>query len=476
MPNSMKPSAPAVEAEVVSMPVETNKPLSPYQKALNYLLGLSPQAISELGKKLFPEDKYQRIVLTCYIRTVQNADKPHISPRSYVPNLIGAPGQGKTAIVHEVARKMKAHLDGVAGGSVDFRVITRTLAGVNDFSTIIGVEKVVETAPGVYRTILAPRTDMPVVGDEVFAMVFIDDFNRGHDFVQSGCMELVNTLRFNGYQMPRTAAFVAACNPSGHGWKVRSNDEAQHTRFIPLAFVPTHQSFIQNLIAQGAHKAAILFAERHSGTFKTVSAADLLPVERYINRRNYTAFALLLDVFEHDRDAMTEVMFSMFGPTVAANWETLLAGDLPLGPTEIIGLNAADIRNGLEGSSPAKAWKEARGVLKQYAQERRTDLIAVSIQQLVHYLNQPNQQVSDDQVQVIGDLGAMLYETPGAKEHAMNLIRGLVMEKSPRVQFYRSKLLSWNASGTSSNQSLIKMLSEIGVQQKRIAADVAAST
>jgi hypothetical protein len=148
--------------------------------------------MNEIASGLFQDNHYQRILFYSWIRTLQNCRNPKVNPRYYTPNFIGDPGYGKSGLCYEFGNIMTEWLTAQAGEPLEFKVVVRTLAGINDFADIMGIVAVDREE---WNTRLAPPMAFPREGDKTFGLLFIDDFNRGHQHVIAGAMEFVNTGR-----------------------------------------------------------------------------------------------------------------------------------------------------------------------------------------------------------------------------------------------------------------------------------------
>jgi hypothetical protein len=188
-----------------------------HKRVIEKLKYMSFEELTDVAKNLFADNHYQRITFYSWIQTLRNCRNHKINPRYYTPNLIGEPGYGKSGCIYELGFILQGWLSDLAGEPVEFKVVTRTLAGVNDFADIMGIVAVDREE---WNTKIAPPKAFPREGDTTFGIVFIDDFNRGHQHVIAGAMEFVNTGRYNDYQLPVGYSLVAAMNPQGKNHKV----------------------------------------------------------------------------------------------------------------------------------------------------------------------------------------------------------------------------------------------------------------
>jgi hypothetical protein len=445
-PDTMVSMKAAVAATVSVAPVSTQKAgdLSPeaeaaYDRAYEAVMALTSEQIADTGKKLFPDNHYQRTAFHCWVKTVQNRNKKHINPRSYPPCLIGEPGEGKSAITYDFGDVMEAWLSELGGSYVEFRVVTRSLGSVNDITEILGIVHVDEEQQ---ITKIFPDAWLPHGKDKkVFGLLFLDDFNRG-DRAISGAIELVNQLRYNSFVLPDTFAVTAAVNPAGKGHRVNSTDKAQNTRFVPLVMATTHDSFIQVLANQGVSSVMLAYAMKMGKELlPTPAKHGILPEPRQLNKRNFTMICHLYDSMQHDDEVLTEVGFAMLGTSNLKDIRSLLNGEMPLDPQEILGVNTRERKQGVEGLEPKAAWPKAETRIQKYKDTNRQDILAVTMHRLVRHLNDPAFDLSDDQLDNV-----CAFFTALPKDLSATGLRKIILDSCPRQAYYRPKFTRHGAS------------------------------
>ena len=295
--------------------------------------------------------------------------------------------------------------------------------------------------PVIRKTVIYPREDMPVKGDRTFGLLFADDVNRGEKGAQAGLMELVNTRRLNGYVMPDTWGVLAASNPAGKQHAVKGQDQAQASRWVSILYSPSRdKSFVGQLQIQGVDVAFTGYCMKFKHIAPVPSSAGILPDVPYTNFRNVTMIGHLYGVLKHLPRAWQEVAFSNLGPNEMANLQAMLTGELPLSPQELLGITARERKLGEVGETPAKAWELAKPRLLAMHKEGRTDLVAVTVHALVRHLNNEQFDVSDDQLDVLGELWTTL-----PKEAAHDALRRLVLVDAPRNAYYKPKFTGWKS-------------------------------
>lgn len=425
----------------------------PYDVALNYLLNMSSKAIANTAMSLFPENVYQRCLFHCWVKTVQNCQNPNLNPRYYTPNLIGAPGFGKSGLTYEFGEVVKPWLNSIAGGSVGFKVLVRTFAGINDFADIMGIVHVDQND---FSTRLAPPVAFPREGDKTFGILFIDDFNRGHSHVIAAGMEFVNTGLYNDYKLPHGWSMCAASNPQGGKHRVTSIDEAQLTRFVNMPYSPPRKTFINQLVKQDVDNRILTYFMRFKEIAECPPATTVLPEPRVVNWRTCTMFAHLYSSMQHDDVLQTEVAFSFFGPNAMRDLESILNSEMPLSPDEILGGTEEQRAGNNELMTPSHAWEYSEERLKKFEEDRRTDIITVTGHRLVIHLQKETTLLSQEQV---NNLARFLMLIP--KEVAINCMRQLVQQNAPKSEHYRGLLTTWGSSDGKTAGVLAKRFFEV---------------
>lgn len=430
--------------------------ISKTDAVISHLRGMTGTAVAAKARELFGDNLHQRILFHCYIRTLQNCEDMTINPRYYVPNLIGAPGFGKSGLTYEFATVMTEYLSNLAGERVSFKVLVRTLAGINDFGDILGIQNT-DFEQGVTR--LFPPASFPRTGDGTFGFVFIDDFNRGHDHVIAAAMEFVNTGSYNDYKLPTGWSMVAASNPQGGKHKVKSIDEAQATRFVNLPYTPPRMQFIKQLAKQGVENDILAYFMRFKEVAEVPSMTNVLPEPRPINWRNSTIFAHLYPSIRHDDSILNEVAYSIFGPNAIRDLQSILKDEMPLSPDEILGGTAEQRVNNDELKTPKAAWEYTSKKLKLFLEMRRTDIITVTGHRLVTYVNKSDVNLSPEQ---FDNLAQFLMEAP--KEIALDCMRQLVEPSAPKNRHYRPLFTTWGSTDGKSAGILAKRFFEVSLE------------
>ena len=412
-----------------------------FDRAYEKIMAMMPNEIGETGKLLFPDDRYQRVAFHCWVQTVQDRNKRHRNPKSKPVNFIGEPGEGKSARVYSFGDVMQDWISELAGEFVEFRTVVRTLAAVNDFSEILGVQHIDEKTQ---TTRIFPDEWLPCgKKTKVFGVLFVDDGNRGDDRTMAAAMELANAMQYNSFVLPDSFATFWACNPAGKGHKVKSTDKAQNTRFVPLVVASSFDSFLQELARQGVSSTMLGHAVRFGKELlPNQPVHGILPEPRVLNKRNYTMLCHLYESLQYDEEALTEVGYAMLGTNNLKDIKALLSGDLPLDPEEIIGVNARDQKQGKTGSTPKAAWTLAEPKVKSFRASNKQDLLSVMTYRLVAYLNDPKFSIADDQLEIIAE-----YFMSLPKDLCAAGLRKLILQNAPRGDYYRPKLHGIRSNG-----------------------------
>ena len=111
----------------------------------------------------------------------------------------GAPGEGKSEIVYDVAKQMDAKLFEVR-------------ANLFDPVDVRGGLKVVEQTDGTYRTKYGVPEDYPDSSYQGVVIIFIDELSTAPKATQNSFLQLLTTGKIGTYQAPPNTIFIAAGN------------------------------------------------------------------------------------------------------------------------------------------------------------------------------------------------------------------------------------------------------------------------
>ena len=111
----------------------------------------------------------------------------------------GAPGEGKSEIVYNVAKQMDAKLFEVR-------------ANLFDPVDVRGGLKVVEQTDGTYRTKYGVPEDYPDSNYQGVVIIFIDELSTAPKATQNSFLQLLTTGKIGTYQAPPNTIFIAAGN------------------------------------------------------------------------------------------------------------------------------------------------------------------------------------------------------------------------------------------------------------------------
>jgi len=111
----------------------------------------------------------------------------------------GAPGEGKSEIVYQIAEEMNAKLFEVR-------------ANLFDPVDVRGGLKVVEQKDGTYRTRYGVPEDYPDSNYQGTVIIFIDELSTAPKATQNSFLQLLTTVKIGTYQAPPNTIFIAAGN------------------------------------------------------------------------------------------------------------------------------------------------------------------------------------------------------------------------------------------------------------------------
>lgn len=333
---------------------------------VNHVATMSPKALADAVNATFPGDVFGALVMLSWAQTLRNRQNPRANPQSVPLNFVGLAGVGKSAIVYKAGGAISDWLTKTAAdlkldaGTINFRIVTRTLSGCNDITELLGV---VSVNDGVTR--VNPHADLPTSGATEFGIVFIDDFNRGDDRAISGFMEFTNTLNYNGVILGEGLSLIGASNPPGQGFKSRALDAAQVTRFINIPVMTTKESYLNDLVDQGVDVTGIGLVSSiypEVMTFKKgESVNSSLSNERVVNHRNMSLFISMLPTLMHLPTLLNVVSGAVLGANVdvGAVIERLLKTP-PLEAEDVIGHARATKAEALKTAEAAMNWMVAQ--------------------------------------------------------------------------------------------------------------------
>lgn len=354
--------------------VAQSKPLPPeaFDKILNHLVKMDPKRLGAVGAELFEDDVYGQLVFASWLTTIRNRQNPRANPQSTPINFVGEGGAGKSATVYKAGQTISEWLTRLANdspgqgglglnvGVVPFRVIVKTLAGCNDISELLGVVVVQDG-----RTVVCPHDEIPVSGECIFGVVFIDDFTRGDDRAMSGFMEFVNALHYNGVPLGEGLSVIGASNPPGLGYKAKTMDKAQRTRFLNIPMITGKRSYINDLVYQGLDTQWVGLA---SGVYEEVmgqarSSDQLMPTELVVNKRNLTIVLHMAPILFGMPDALALAAGSTLGTGVdLGRLLERLRKAPPLEAEEVLGLPTDTQAEAVKKANAAVVWMEKNRV------------------------------------------------------------------------------------------------------------------
>lgn len=289
-----------------------------HNKKLLEVLNYSDEAVLKLAESLFPTNEYQQTILIAYVRTLQcQILGIKRSPSTYVPNLIGEAGKGKTAIVLEFGEKMTEFFQ------EPFEIRTQPLSGLNDFADVIGVLHVED---GISK--LAPSANFPKSDSTSLGLLFLDDFNRAHQHILSAAMQFVNTFQFSTYRLPKGWGVVAASNPEDGEYSVTGLDEAQYTRFVPVEYKPDLSVLLQQMELQQSPEILKSFLAKVPDVFPVREFS--LPNPRPLNWRSFMIFSQMFSICQYSPKLGKMLANSMLGPGAYAHLEEIVSEEHPI--------------------------------------------------------------------------------------------------------------------------------------------------
>lgn len=227
-----------------------------------------------------------------------------------VPVFWGFHGVGKTEITKEIT-------EWYTGRKADYKNYrTINLANYGDPGDLLGLPIETEIKES-KRTVYALPEILPVEGDkdvDELGIIFLDEFNRAMPQIMQSMYPLILEGRLHNYWLPKGWRIIVACNPSNEAYSVSSLDEALHSRFCHIPFVPTKEEWLE--WAKKNEQIAPLiynFVENNSeqvldGKFVPKKAREVLKnsIEVEPNRRAYSLFSKVFQSIENDTTILSE--------------------------------------------------------------------------------------------------------------------------------------------------------------------------
>ena len=142
----------------------------------------------------------------------------------------GSPGIGKSAIIAQIAKKLKAHLETV-------------VLSVRDPSDVCGLPVRTKTGVKLHEPIWA-RNLIKAKG----GILFFDELNCAPPAVQAGALRIVCERVVGEVTLPGDTLIIAACNPPEEGANTTDLEPPLANRFCHLDVAPDVELFNDYLV------------------------------------------------------------------------------------------------------------------------------------------------------------------------------------------------------------------------------------
>lgn len=130
----------------------------------------------------------------------------------------GKAGIGKTALIHDYARRR------------DYRLVHLAPAQIEEMGDLLGMPAV-EGGKTIFRQPQwAPEEEGP-------GILLIDDFNRADERIIKGMMQLFQEKKLLAWQLPPRWSIVLTANPETHQYQVTPLDQALITRLMHFTMI-----------------------------------------------------------------------------------------------------------------------------------------------------------------------------------------------------------------------------------------------
>lgn len=181
--------------------------------------------------------------------------------RLHRPLLHGDPGVGKSSLMRQVARLMKAHL-------YDFRLVQVEAPDIRGLTMIDPISG--ETRH--MRPEFLPAYTEDENADKI--IIFLDEILAANDSLRKAAFELILDNRVGPHKMGTNVYLVGAGNSAEDGTNVYELDAATADRFVHIKIEPTIEGFIEFGLEEKFHPAILAFIKNHPACFLP-SEADI---------------------------------------------------------------------------------------------------------------------------------------------------------------------------------------------------------
>ena len=188
----------------------------------------------------------------------------------------GAPGEGKSEIVYEVAQDMGAKLFEVR-------------ANLFDPVDVRGGLKVVEQKDGTYRTRYGVPEDYPDTNYQGTVIIFIDELSTAPKATQNSFLQLLTTGKIGTYQTPPHTIFIAAGNRATDRAAVHEMPTPVKNRFSHFTLEANIDDWVAWAVKQNIDPSIVSFLRYRPQLLSDVdSTQNAFPTPRawdYVNRK-----------------------------------------------------------------------------------------------------------------------------------------------------------------------------------------------
>jgi hypothetical protein len=205
-----------------------------------------------------------------------------IGRTTLVPVLLGHTGIGKTQVVEQLAKEQQK----------DLIIIHVAQLEPSDF---IGLYQIIENRTQNCSPAWLPYKDVPEeLKDKITliphgqgyknpngGIVFLDEFNRGHEDMRQAMYQFLNTKRIHTYSLPENYDIVAAANPPGL-YETYEFDKALKNRCAWIKFLPGIKETLSYLTAaHGRNHVTAWISKDLGGSDKAVKSILDYGAEEY---------------------------------------------------------------------------------------------------------------------------------------------------------------------------------------------------
>jgi len=254
------------------------------------------------------QEAKEEIVRTMRAYTRRNADGSHrIPPEKQRPMLlIGPPGIGKTAIMHQIARETGVGLVAYAmthhtrQSAIGLPLITQREYGGKTYS--VTEYTMSEIVAAIYDTMAATG--------KTSGILFLDEINCVSETLAPVMLQLLQNKTFGTFALPEDWIIVAAGNPPEYNKSVREMDMATLDRVKNMDISADLGVWQEYARSNGVHPAIRTYLSMYPEHFYNIT--DTERGQRFVTARGWEDLSCILLSYEEDGEPVDDEFFRQY--------------------------------------------------------------------------------------------------------------------------------------------------------------------